>query len=86
MIPPYAGCGSVAFPPTWGTLSPVVFYPLSGTAVRLSLPKPCPIIHPKLVWGDLPASAEHWRGSAIVAFSKGSHLVSHSDVTSNVTD
>ncbi len=21
MIPPYAGCGSVAFPPTWGTLS-----------------------------------------------------------------
>ncbi len=37
-------------------------------------------------WGDLPASAGHWRGSAIVAFSKGIPLVSHTDVTSNVTD
>ncbi len=37
--------------PYLGYAFPVLFYPLSGTAVRLSLPKPCPIFHPSWCGG-----------------------------------
>ncbi len=72
MISPYAGCGSVAFPPTWGTLSQC--YSTHWAEQQCGHLCLNPVLHPsQLVWGDLLASAEHWRGSAIVAFSKGSH-------------
>ncbi len=37
--------------PYLGYAFPVLFYPLSGTAVRLSLLKPCPIFHPSWCGG-----------------------------------
>ncbi len=46
---------------------------LYGTAVAVISAYGLSYLPYQLVWGDLPASAEHWRGSAMVAFSKGSH-------------
>ncbi len=85
MIPPYAGCGSVAFP-LFGVRFPSVILPTernsSGGHLCLN-----PVLSsiPTGV-GGLAGFCRALEGVSNSGVFQGIPLVSHSDVTSNVTD
>ncbi len=85
MIPPYAGCGSVAFPPT-GVRFPSVILPTerNSSGGRLCL-NPVLSSIPTGV-GGLAGFCRALEGVSNSGVFQGIPLVSHSDVTSNVTD
>ncbi len=85
MIPPYAGCGSVAFPPTWGTLSQCYSTHWAEQQCGYLCLNPVLSSIPAGV-GGLAGFCRALEGVSNSGVFQGIPLVSHSDVTSNVTD
>ncbi len=85
MIPPYAGCGSVAFPPTWGTLSQCYSTHWAEQQCGYLCLNPVLSSIPTGV-GGLAGFCRALEGVSNSGVFQGIPLVSHSDVTSNVTD